>query len=536
MGGSKPTSPRHAGSIDGKPIITYGRNEHSTLEQVRQHLRRHPTYSLLATFGRAARKIANVHGTVVPTVEGHGAPVTMHALAHLSLLAIEASNDHRVARRRLDDAYFGELLDLFIRLPDPIGLSTNAGRGLESLLRAGDHQYIYQAELRHQLPRMLTILVDLWPTIDEARAVDPLADLERMHGFSFSDGVLLGLAFAGGETPYLEPYTGWDAVKPEPLAQAGTLEKRTAFIRWASADYATLRAQSSASSPPTEGYVMYRFNPLRIFPIVRPSVRLEGATAACCLVPLPRMLHERTTIGVFHDLANFHNAGGKENAFRRAFGLVFQAYVGRLLREALDPATVHDEWEYPGAGGMQPTPDWIVIEGRRGVIIEVKQSALFNTTKQWGGLESLRADLSKTLGNGIKQLARLRDDVARGAPGLERLSGVDLQFVVVTFDRVHYANSFVRDELEDLAKSMGMTDVPHAHMMSIEALEYLVAECAGGSLFDLLDEKRRDPGPDRMDVTDWLYLRRAGRPVARNEFLSRRLTAFYESIGLPSPS
>lgn len=46
MSEPRPT-PRHEGYLDGKAIIVYGRNERSTVDQLRQHLRKQPTYALL---------------------------------------------------------------------------------------------------------------------------------------------------------------------------------------------------------------------------------------------------------------------------------------------------------------------------------------------------------------------------------------------------------------------------------------------------------------------------------------------------------
>lgn len=533
MSESRPT-PRHEGYLDGKAIIVYGRNERSTVDQVRQHLRKQPTYALLGALGRAAWKIER--GTRDVSLL-HGVPVTMHAIASLALLAIEASNDHRTAARRLDDNYLAKLFDLFFHLPDPISGSEAAGMASEFMLRAGEHQFIYQGELRHQLPRMWLILKELWPDVEQAKeqVPTPLADFESLTGLSLEDAFVIGLAFMGaGKAGVVEPFLAYSRGDADPrLKAAFTNENRAAFLRWTTGDYAAVREAAAASKPPSEAHLRYRFNPLRLFPLVRPAVRVEGLSPDAVLLPIWRLLYERATLGVFHDLADHYNRGEGNNPFRNAFGHVFQAYVGRLLREALTGSNVLEEWKY----GPQEvdTPDWIVVEGQRAVVIEVKHSALFLTTKQWGNVESLRSDLVKSIGKAVRQLARFQDAVSKGVDGLDRMKGLELQLVIVTFDRLHYANSVVRDELESVTKELKLSSVPHVHIVPVEAFEYLLGACAGASLFDFLAEKRRDPANDRMDFGDWLAHERGDRPKPANAFLSGKYTEFFEQLGIDDP-
>jgi len=525
-------APRHEGYLDGKAIIVYGRNEKSTIEQVRQHLRKQPTYALLRALGRTASTIER--GTRdVSTV--NGVPVTMHAVATLALLAIEASNDYRAAARRIDDEYLAKLFDLFFHLPDPISASDGAGTAAEFMLRAGDHQFIYQGELRHQLPRMWLILKELWPGVTQAteQVPTPLVDFEKLTGLTIEEAFLIGLAFMGaGKAGVVEPFVAYSrGTAPASLQTAFTAAKRRAFLAWTSGDYATVRQLAAGFKPPSEAHLRYRFNPLRQFPLVQPVVQIDGVSPDGVLLPVWRLLYERVTLGVFHDLADHYNRGGGDNPFRNAFGHVFQAYVGRILREAMTASDVVEEWKY-GPEEVD-TPDWIVVEGQRAAVIEVKHPALFLTTKQWGNVESLRADLLKSIGKAVRQLTKFQDAIARGVAGLDRVKGLDLELVIVTFDRLHYANSVVRDELENVTKELKLSSVPHVHIISVEDFEYLAGMCAGGSLVDELAEKRRDAGNDRMDFGDWLGHRRG--PGVTNAFLSRKYSEFFTQLGIDDP-
>lgn len=532
-------APHHAGYLDGKALIRYGRAEPATIDQVRQHLRKQPTFALLRLLGRAASAIERADetpGAQVPCLQG--VPLRMGAVSMLALLAIEASNDHRRAACRLDDAYVSKLFDLAFRVPGPPAQSS-AGFATEFMLRAGEDQFVYQGELRHQLPRIWLILSELWPNIPEAtsQVPTPLEDFKQVTGLALEEAVVLGFSFAGSATDgVVEPFA---AVSPSStvsprLAAATAHGKRDAFIRWASADYDTLRKAAAEHIAPSEAYVPFRFNPLRIYPIVRPSIEMAGCSPRAVLLPVKRFIFERVTLGAFHVLADYYNTR-KGNAFRNAFGHVFQAYVGRLLREALTASTVLPEWKYDRGRDRLDSPDWIVVEGQGAVVIEAKQSALFLSTKQWGDAHALRADLGKSIARAVGQLARFQADVAGGLPGLEKLKGLAFELVVVTFDRVHYANSVVRDEIDSVSADLGLSTTPHVHIIPVEAFEYLLGACDGASLFDLLGEKRRDAAADRMDVDDWLHGRYPGTSRPENKFLTREYAAFWRHLGIRIP-
>jgi hypothetical protein len=115
------------------------------------------------------------------------------------------------------------------------------------------------------------------------------------------------------------------------------------------------------------------------------------------------------------------------------------------------------------------------------------------------------------------------------------VKGLELQLVIVTFDRLHYANSVVRDELESVTKELKLSTVPHVHIVPVEAFEYLLGACAGASLFDLLAENRRNPADGRMDFGDWLAHERGDRSKPANAFLSGKYTEFFEQLGIDDP-
>ena len=529
-----PDLPQHRASIAGKPIVVVGKDgdRPSTLDEVRDHLRRQPTFALLQALGTLACHTESAEN--IPVIDN--IPVTMHAIACLAFLAVESSNDFRSSKRGIDQAYMARLFDLFWHLPDPIRAGSLDSVN-EFLVRMGDHQFIYQSELRHQLPRMVLILRDIWPTVPKASGVSPLAAFKSATGLEWQDAVLLGVLCTAQSQPtgVIDPakLLASDADTNETVRRVFTKENWDLFCRWVSADYETIRSTGRNAAPPSPEYIQYRFNPLRLFPLIRPALVMGPHPRDAVLLPVWRLLFERTTIGVYHTLSDLHNAGGGSNPFRNAFGHVFQEYVGRIMKESLAGVTVIPEWQYDSATAKNvDSPDWIVVHPDGAVVVEVKQSSMFREARQWGDVASMRDDLKKTLVKAMQQLARFQEAINHSMKGTERLHGLPLQLAVVSFDRIHFGNTVIRDALAEVVAAQGGT-VPRIHVISVEEFEYLLGACTEDSLFALLKRKQEAESEDRLDFREWLTTTMKGKVIHSNSFLSAQYNQFYESYGFP---
>jgi hypothetical protein len=520
--------PDHRGTLAGKNIIVYGDGTHSSVDEVKTWLRRQPLRALLQAFGALSHHLES-RDENIPLIGN--APVSVHMVAQAAWLAAQASNDFRIPKRPIEGPYLERLFDLLHRLPDLISLTKGEDRALEYMVRSGDHQFTYQAELRHQVPRVLLILTELWTESSQASALDPLRDVLALTGTSLEELVLIGLSLLGAaKGGLLEPYGGVSGVRDGPLRDVLAQPKIEAFVKWSSADYATLRAAKVRA--PDAAHDRFSFNPLRLFPLVRPDVTPPDLSRDGLVLPVWRTLYEKMTFGVFHMLADHYNRGRGDNAFRNAFGFVFQAYVGRLLAEGLGADAALPEWRYAGAAGECDTPDWLVRDGDRLTIVEVKTTGLGLKTRMFGNLEDLRTDLKK-LARALRQFRKFIDDIAARRPGLERL-GTPREFecVIVTFDRMFFANSVIRDELQRVAAAEGVDPLPHVHLVPVEDLEYFVGTGSAASVFDALREKRTNAETDQMDFHDWLS-RRFGSRRLSNPFLKRWYDQFLGRYGLP---
>jgi hypothetical protein len=176
--------------------------------------------------------------------------------------------------------------------------------------------------------------------------------------------------------------------------------------------------------------------------------------------------------------------------------------------------------------------DWIVIEGDVGVLLEVKQASLSFQARGLGDLTAARADLTKSVVKAVRQLMRTEAAIRAAMRGLEDLSHIrEFERLVVTYDTIPFANSFLRDLA---ARELG-ADAPHAHVCSVDELEYLLGRCRTEALHAILRRKRLDPeGQDVMDIRDWLAVEDArDKTNTQNAFMTARYRELMRAWGLP---
>lgn len=542
------------GMLAGKRImVSSGKGGTSTVAQLRDFLRQFPCSDTLRILGSCAEQIDRAPDNIIMTIGEEAIPA--HAIPYLALLAIEESSDvvpqafgflgvrfqgtlRQTARFTRDPGMTAgdveRLIQMFHNLRDPISTegTGNGDAGLECALRMSSSQFLHQGPINYLVPRTLLIYRDIWPSVSKATGVSPCADLVRLTGLELEQIILFGKAFfQRGTGGFFRPYRADQfTAGAGPLTEFLTPEGQTRFLKWLSADYATIRAGAARSAPPNEQYDPFRFNPLVEHPIVRPQVQpVPGSTESepIYLLPCPRLLFSRVTTGIYYELASAYAVAGRQNLFKTAFGHVFQEYVGVLLKGAFGERVLQ-EWPYEN--GVD-TPDWLVVEGDKLVVVEVKQSGQFLASKMWGRLDDLRADLKKTLGHAMSQLHRFDLALARRATGLEKLSHVrQIEHLIVSFDEISWANWILRDV------SREVSEVPEdfsAHLASVHDLERLLAHCWRGSLFNLLERKRLgDTGQAEMDFHDWLTIELDPEGNAKNPLLEAKMDRTFEAWGI----
>jgi hypothetical protein len=504
-------------TMAGKPVYVYDPGPPRKVADLRELVRRRSTFFTLASLGETCAQLWTT-GRPGGMLDGVYAP--LHAFPYLALLAIEASNDHRRGTLTTKSE-LKKLLQTYNALEEPdLGrFAEDNQAALSFVLRSGG-RLEFQRELRHALPRIVLLLRDIWPRVEKAKAISPTLDLQRLTGLDLDRLLFFGWVFAGkGQAGVFEPYPESDALPMLPLFSR---EGQENFLRWASADYQTIRAMGAEARAglPNESFDPYRFNPFTVYPLVRPEARKGSYCLPCQL-----LLFDRVHRGLYHVLADHHRgAQAKVNPFRSAFGFVFQEYIGELLRTALGARRVQAERRYLAGKEEVDSVDWIVVEGDVGVLIEVKQSALSLPAKSIGDMAAAEADLKKTVVKAVRQLGRTEAAIRQRRPGMEDLGGVrDFERLIVTYDTIHFGNSFMR---ELVAGELG-PDAPHAHLCGVEEFEYLLARSSGEGLHAILRRKRLDPNGNTFDLKDWLGYQNIEEGVQPENTL---LTAKYREI------
>ena len=211
-------------------------------------------------------------------------------------------------------------------------------------------------------------------------------------------------------------------------------------------------------------FTKYEFNPLLKYPIV--------AFESEYLAPVPDLLLDRITQGIYYDgLDNFREEGPR-NDFAATFGYVFEDYVGELLKAEYGPENVTHEPEYGGRENKRG-PDWIVFDGGDLLAIECRTSRLSLKTKSLGDVKALQGELRRIL---VDTLAKFQAKIS-ALPTTPLGQGIR-QFntvypLVVTLDRLEPYELMVRSIDEQLQKR-GVEPYSY-HLMDVTSLEQLLA-------------------------------------------------------------
>lgn len=512
------------GTLLGKPMMVTTDASVTTLAQLRSHIGQFNACWFLRRIGELSRLFGKSSAVSV-----EGVAVTLHSLPYLALLSVEESSDD--VPRVPDLVDVAEAARLFNGMREPDFTSDGRdSRVFEFMLRMGYSQLVGQSDRRGLIARTWMLYHDLWPEVGEAKGFDVVAAIQAETGLALRQLMMFGFAYSGhGEHGHMVPYSPESLEKlPKELGAGPAQQER--FLRWVTATYSELR-ELGARSLPNERYDKYRLSPLVLKPVVKPDRPPEPGTENVRLVPVPAYLLRRVTDGLYHALATASDRGERTNPFRGAFGHVFQAYVGQLLHAGAGGANVLPEWEYGPKDRRRATPDWLVLNADRLLVIEVKQSALTLNTKMIAQLDMVSSDLQRTLVQGARQLLKFGRDVKARSRGLEKLRGVQhIELVLVTHDELPWANWVIRDKVAEVVP--GATDI---HFCSIDDLENLQRYCWGESPFDLLNKKRRSAHSRHRDFTEWLF-ELGDPPVGAHPLLAQKFDELITSWGATVPA
>ncbi len=120
-------------------------------------------------------------------------------------------------------------------------------------------------------------------------------------------------------------------------------------------NYEGFRQECTTRCDPAPGLEIYDYNPL----VSHPIVQLPNGDFVC---PVPRLLIERVTSGVYYDLAHAY-----DNEFLTYLGHAFQHYIG-LLFAGIVGLDVRPEKEYGTRKAPRLSPDWLLVKDQTAVL------------------------------------------------------------------------------------------------------------------------------------------------------------------------
>lgn len=510
-------------SIAGKNIITYSSTSDRdySYKELESFLKRFQLNKALSLINQVSFEFFTQQSR--KAIEGPA----ISAFAYIAMTLIEVSNDYRskvMTKRDLQQA-----VNMFFGLLDPLYEDDEV---IACLLRYGRHQFDFDREKRNALPRTLEIYNKIWPQVNSHINISEA--IQHISGLSLEELLALSylFTFSSGQGT-IQSFTNLQILNNNNINSSFlellSKDKQNAFLNWVSCEYAKFRQELEVSSTPSPIFKKFRFNPLFNFPVINPDRKLIQGESKVSIIPLPQLLYERVSRGLYFDLTSYFSIPNKKgNQFRDKFGVVFQEYIGNLFKTSTNQVEVLSEWMY--SKSAKHTPDWILIKNDYAILVEVKQSGLFLEAKTWGNLETVKQNLRKSIGSAVEQLWNFERDLqSDNYSELTILSHIKcIEKLAVTYDRSYFLNSIIRDLIRQ--EQPILPQKYHWHIISVDELERVLG-LVEVDLFQLLENKRLDPEGDVMDFRDYIGRLYSGS-TNNNIFLDSIQRDFFAAYGI----
>lgn len=509
-----------AGNIFGKGALSYTPDGNYTRCELKNFLKQFKLDEALRLIGMISSKFLQYHLDNRPKLLSYHAlsfniesdryfkigkvPINNGLLVYVTMCLIEnAKNSNKKIFGLMD---LSQAANMYYGLHDPFFENADAK---ESLIRVGASQFEYDLDWLSFLSRSLAIYREIWPTLSACSGINIEQEIHSLSGLFLDEIAFLSFWFSVD--------IGAKNITPsdDPRVQIFNKSNIDKFIKWLSCDYEKFKELSSKEKQQYKSdelniYEKYRFNQLQNFPIVITAKTNQWQ------IPCVYLLYKRITQGLYHELGEkFKVLGDNTNPFRRAFGAAFEEYVGTLLRNSNPNFRVIKSPEYGTKKQKEKTVDWIVVEGDKAILIEVKQSGLYLKAKTTGEQKAVEASLKQTIADGVKQIIKFEENVKSGKfTELSCLQPIKLfERVVVTYDPIFFT-AVLGKEVESI-----LGNIPNFfywHTMSIEQFEHIVGNKDLG-LYEFLRTKRVSPEHKFQDFREYIAYTRT--PI-NNDYLS----------------
>jgi len=323
-------------------------------------------------------------------------------------------------------------------------------------------QYARALKLFHYIPQQLGKNVPQYFDVDAA--------FQKLTEISLVDFIGVGYgAFAVATTR--SAFTGGWFQKARSQGMKFDDDVVTKGLDQLAGDQWELREIYESYRQPDRRYGMRDFNPLFVYPLVRPWPKRETMTLDedRLLAPLPDLILTRLAEGVYHQIFHHHR-----HDFASYFGYVFEKYVGEVLTNSLPDGQLISEAEIQRTYKTGKVPDYVFVDGDSAILIESKATGLQRKALATADAISIDQSIDRII-EGLIQLHEFKEACAKRTPGLEQFERcTDFKLMIVTFEPFYIVNSMPFREViaEKLRTQMkiGITTLPW-YVLSVEQLE-----------------------------------------------------------------
>ena len=371
----------------------------------------------------------------------------------------------------------------------------------------------------YNLARTLHLYRDLWKKTEQSKNMDILTNIKEITNLDLSSLIALNYAFTGQArkcgyiTKYKKDKMKFLNAESKEIFSNDNQEK---ILDFCSIDYERLR---------TIDYD--QINPLKKFPLINTKTIPNGLSSFAYVVPSQQNLSKKGTNYVYYSLADKYHANNG-NAFKSAFGFVFESYVKSIFSDCLKSWTISSEIIYNKKKRLK-TIDLLINKEDKLILVEIKQSSISEMSKNNCKKIDVKHDLEKTLTKGINQIFKTEDlIISQTNINLEKYNNIKhFQRLIVTYLPLEQANYIIKDWIkEDIDVNYCDRDF---HIINISELEMLLEYQKNyESLFDLLQYKEIESS--NIEFDEYLHKNLSNKKRPKIDVLEKIKKEFLDKL------
>lgn len=361
----------------------------------------------------------------------------------------------------------------------------------EGLLMMDYQQHKHNESLKYALARTYCFYEKLWNKIEQPNSIKIEEDINELTCLDLTTLIALNFAFANQvkEKGYFSFYSQniintLDVVNRKNFC----LSNQRKFIVFCSINIDSLKNKDSIDT----------FN-LELLPAIESNIIPNGCTTTPYLVPSFDFFIKKATTNLYFSLSKKYESK-KGNAFKTAFGFVFETYVGNLFEECLNSWIIKDDSIYNKSWNHGKI-DFFLYKEKKLILVEVKQASLYLNATKTCNRYIIKKDLKQTLNKGVEQIIKTEQYIQekKFTPFPEIYEADTIQRLVVTYLPLKSANSIIKPIIKDTLKSY--PNNKDFHIINIHELEMLLSiQKESESLFELLNYKELEyPNVEFLD-------------------------------------